>query len=166
MSSYTRATRGQFLGKRRSRGVAAVEFAITVPILILVMLITAEFGRAFVHYEKLAFATRSAARYVSQNAISGTSGVVTIPEDVKTAARNLLVYGTTLAGESPLLPGLTADPEHVTVIDAGDKNIEVQVNYSYRPIVGDVVPLFFDSGTAGPLFASKLRISVTMKAIT
>ena len=74
-------TRRDFRGPRPARGVAAVEFVITVPILILLMLAVFEFGRAWVRYDTLSYTVRSSARFVSEYAIAGTSGVVNIDEN-------------------------------------------------------------------------------------
>ena len=56
---------------RRSRGMAAVEFVITVPLLLLVMLVVVELGRAFVQYDTLSYSVRNSARFVTENAIDG-----------------------------------------------------------------------------------------------
>lgn len=50
---------------RQERGAAAVEFALVLPILLLVVAGTVEFGRAFWFYDTLSKATRDAARYLT-----------------------------------------------------------------------------------------------------
>ncbi|NJD31188.1 MAG: pilus assembly protein [Gammaproteobacteria bacterium] len=161
MSCSIKRLRGEVDGKRRSRGVAAVEFVISVPILIFVMLAAAEFGRAFVHYDTLAHTIRDSARYVSENAIAGTTGVVDITPQVAQNARNLAVYGNIAGTGDRMLPGLA--PGHVDVVDAGGGNIEVIVNYPYNPMIGDVLPLL---GGGSSSLLLPFQISVTMKAIS
>ena len=94
--------------KRRQRGVAAVEFALLIiPMLLMVFGIT-EFGRAMYQYNTLVKATRDATRYLSTQAPG--SGVGT--------AQCLAVYGNKTCGAAgeELVPGLTTGM--VTVCDA------------------------------------------------
>ena len=86
---------------RMQRGVAAVEFALVLPVLLLLMFITTEFGRALFEYDTVTKSVRSAARYLSTQT-PGTGP--TCP----TAVQNLLVYGYTSppAGAQPVAPGL------------------------------------------------------------
>lgn len=82
---------------RRQSGAAAVEFALLIiPMLVMVFGIT-EFGRAMYQYNTLVKATRDATRYLSTQA-SGT-GVGT--------AQCLAVYGNKTCVAPTLLPGLT-----------------------------------------------------------
>lgn len=84
---------------RRQSGVAAVEFALLIiPMLVMVFGIT-EFGRAMYQYNTLVKSTRDATRYLSTQA-AGT-GVGT--------AQCLAVYGNKTCGAAgeELVPGLT-----------------------------------------------------------
>jgi Flp pilus assembly protein TadG len=161
MSRPPRKLRKEFRGLRRTRGVAAVEFVITVPILLFVMLAVAELGRAFVHYDTLSYSIRNSARYVTENAIAGTSGVVHITADVAQRAQNLAVYGNAAGAGSPVLPGFNTG--QVSVLDAGDGNIEVIASYPYHPMIGNVLPLF-GGGSQSLLFT--FQVSATMRAIS
>lgn len=84
--------------KRSQRGVALVEFALVLPLLILLSMITAEFGRALYQYNTLAKAARDGARYLSVRLAS--------PETTS-HAKNIVVFGNTDGTGDPLLPGLT-----------------------------------------------------------
>ena len=157
------ALRCEFRGPRRSAGVAAVEFVIAVPLLIFVMLAIAELGRAFVQYDTLSYSIRNSARYVSENAIVGTTGVVDVSGAVE-AAQNLAVYGTTDVGDTPVLPGFATGPTgHVKVLNAGNGYIEVIAAYPYQPLVGTALPMF-GGGSVPTTFT--MRISVIMLAIS
>ena len=57
--------------RRRQRGVAAIEMAITLPVLLFMLLAIAEFGRAFHQYNTLSKAVHSATRYLSTTALDG-----------------------------------------------------------------------------------------------
>lgn len=83
--------------RKTQKGVAAVEFAILlIPMILMVFGIT-ELGRAFYQYNTLAKATRDAARYLSFQA-PGTGADV---------AKHLAVYGNKAGTGDPLAPGLT-----------------------------------------------------------
>lgn len=80
------------------RGVALVEFALILPLLLLLALLATEFGRALYQYNTLAKSVRDAARYLSVQA----------PGTRIAEARNLVVYGSVAATGAPLALGLTA----------------------------------------------------------
>ena len=61
---------------KKQRGIATVEFAIAVPVLLLLMLVSAEVGRWLYQYNTLHKAVRDGVRYLAQEAIAGTTGVI------------------------------------------------------------------------------------------
>jgi len=78
--------------KIRQRGVALVEFAFVLPLLLVLSLASTELGRAVYRYNTTAKAVRDAVRYLS----------VQTPGTHVTEARNLIVYGN-VAGTGPML---------------------------------------------------------------
>ena len=114
---------------RDERGLQLVEAAIVIPIFLLLFAATAEFGRFFYEYTTLAKAARGGARYLSTNILTAAQ---------KTAAQNMVVYGSTAASGDPVLPGLT--PSHVVITQAGGSGVvpatvTIQiVGYEYDPI--------------------------------
>lgn len=150
-------------GPRRARGVAAVEFVIAAPFLLLLLVAGAEIGRAFVQYQTLSYAVRHSARYASENSINGTTGVVSLSAQTVTRAQNLAVYGNILGTGTPKLPGYQVS--QVQVVDAGGDNVRVTATYPYQPMVGPVLPRFgFGTGPdPGPF---NMQISVTLRAIS
>jgi Flp pilus assembly protein TadG len=82
--------------KKLQHGVAAVEFALVLPLLVLLSIFTIEFGRAMYQYNILAKSVRDAARYLS----------VQLPNTHETEARNLIVYGNLAGTGTPLATGL------------------------------------------------------------
>ncbi|MFL6253685.1 MAG: TadE/TadG family type IV pilus assembly protein [Pyrinomonadaceae bacterium] len=133
---------------RSERGTQLVELAIVLPILLILLGASAEFGRFFYTYQTLAKATRAGARYLMTESAAGTS-------DSK--AKSLVVYGNESGTGSPVISGLsganvrvtrtggtTAFPERVTV------RIE---NYTYQP--------FFDLGKLIGNPALSLRVPVS-----
>ena len=79
----------------RQRGSAVVELAIVLPLLLLIFLGTAEFGRALFQYNTLTKTVRDGARYISQNSLNGSTGVVDVPPTAVAVVetKNLVVYG-------------------------------------------------------------------------
>lgn len=136
------------------RGLQLVEAAIVIPIFLILFAATAEFGRFFYEYTTLAKAARNGARYLTTHFVT---------TDEITAAQNMVVYGSTTATGTPILPGL--EPGHVTVTPAGGSgNIPATVTimiegYTYDPI--------FDLGlltrTEGLSLAIDVSPSVTMR---
>ncbi|MDB5854718.1 MAG: pilus assembly protein TadE [Herminiimonas sp.] len=83
--------------RARQSGVALIELALILPMLLIMTFITTEFGRALYQYNTLTKSVRDAARYLSTQS-PGTKIV---------EARNLVVYGNTLGTGTPLARGLT-----------------------------------------------------------
>lgn len=81
----------------RQNGVALIEFALILPILLILSLVTAEVGRAVYRYNSTAKVVRDAVRYLSMQ----TPGTHIVE------ARNLIVYGNIAGSGSPLDPALT-----------------------------------------------------------
>lgn len=173
MTGFFTICRRSFNGPRRSRGVAAVEFVIAVPLLLLAAWASAELGRAFVYYDTLSYAVRDSARFLSENAIEGTSGVVDVSEAAD-AAKNLAVYGQIdkPGGNAiPCVKGFT--PAHVSVdailvvekpADTDPNYVRVTATYPYTPMVGRVLPNLM--GSADDLLIFDMKVSVAMRAIS
>lgn len=137
------------------RGLALVESAIALPLLLIFLVAAAEVGRAFVQYTVLSHHAHGAARYLAERAIDGTTGVPNLDRpdpDALTAgesvtiselARRLLVFGTTCTGApactppSEVLEGLEASPIDIAVIGV---DVEVRARYDYQPLLIGVLP--------------------------
>ena len=113
---------------RDEQGTQLIELALVIPVMLLLLGATAEFGRFFYTYSTLAKATRDGARYLVSQPV-GTSDV---------AARNLVVYGNTVGTGTPLVAGLDASKVNI----AGNRNggaavqtttVSIQ-NFTYVPV--------------------------------
>lgn len=122
------------------RGLATLEFALCAPVLLLLMLATAEIGRVFFQYNSLNKQVRDAVRYAATNAGVGSTRVVNITTAVRDASRNLVVYGNTAGTGVVLLPGLTTG--NVTVGSTAAGYVSITANYVYQPMVGGTLPVF------------------------
>jgi Flp pilus assembly protein TadG len=145
----------------RQRGIATLEFAICAPVLLLLMLATAEVGRMLIQYNTLNKAVRDGARYTVREAANGSTGTVAITNTVRDNTRNLVVTGTMAGTGTPLLPGLTV--ANVTVTDAGGGFVAVSATYTYQPLLGAALPTF---GPRGAITTSiPLTATVVMRAL-
>lgn len=96
--------------KQRQNGIAAVEFAILlIPLLVILTGIT-EFGRAMYYYNTIAKAARDAARLMSTQTPTDPDYPTLINQATCTA-----VYGNTTCTGAPLVPGLA--PAMVSICD-------------------------------------------------
>lgn len=155
----------------RERGIAATEFAIALPLLLFLMLGTAEIGRMLSQYDTLTKAVRDGARYCASVANSGSQNIVSISNCTAAGAgtggtapanatQNLVVTGNTLGAGGAVLPGLVV--ANVTVADAGNGYISVSASYTYQPVLG-TLPTF---GLSAPItIAVPLNAAVVMRAL-
>lgn len=134
----------------RQRGVAIVEFALVLPMLLLLSAITTEFGRAMYQYNTLTKTVRDGARYLSMRA----------PNTSITETRNLIVYGNTAGTGTPLAPGLTTANVPTPVWQSTGANpvintVTVQINgYTFQSMFATVFGLPFGSITYANITAT------------
>lgn len=127
---------------KNQQGLAAVEFAIVVPVMLFLMLTTAEFGRVFYQYNTLTKAVQTGARYASRPLLK-TSELTNIDAAFKQRIQNFVVYGNENGGSTPVLDGFTATSSNVTIsTSAADKTITIQAEYNYVFSVLDDIQLF------------------------
>lgn len=83
----------------KQTGAALVEFALILPLLLILTFVTTEYSRALFQYNILTKSVRDAARYLS---VYNPGDVTKFP-----IAKNLVVYGNPAGTGSPLVIGLT-----------------------------------------------------------
>jgi Flp pilus assembly protein TadG len=145
------------------RGLALVEFTITVPILLMLIMGTAEFGRALMQYNRLTQAVQDGARYTAGQvrARAGTSGAIALPSGLQTEARNLVVYGNSIGSGSPVLPGLTTGNVNVALVPG--ENITVTANYAYDSLFVSIPAFIYGSDVDTSAYT--LQAAVTMRVL-
>lgn len=138
---------------KRQRGVAIVEFALMLPLLLLLTFITTEFGRAIWQYNNLAKSVRDSARYLSLQTPNDPVAI--------TKARNLTVYGNLDGTGSPLVPGLSTthvpDPtwQEVTGSTPVIRTVTIRISgYAFQPMVASVFGVPFGDMTFSDIAAS------------
>lgn len=110
---------------RDERGSQLVELAIVMPLVLMLLGATAEFGRFFYTYTTLLKGTRAASRYLVSHPVGSANA----------AAKNLLVYGNTAGTGTPVTSGLTTANVLITPnkVGARTQTVEIQ-NYTYVPL--------------------------------
>lgn len=136
---------------RRQNGAALIEFALILPLLLIVTFITTEFGRAMYEYNLITKSTRDAVRYLS-----------TQTQNTHTAeAANLIVYGNIAGTGTPLARGLTLAMVQAPVWQTAGTNplistVTVRVaNFQFKPLANSVFGLPF-----GPFNFSAITASM------
>lgn len=123
--------------KKKQQGLATVEFALTVPLLLVIMLITAEFSRVFYQYNTLTKSVRDGSRHLAQSTLTGnlSQGVSAA---ILNETRQLVVTGSPSGGD-PLLLGLSTDDitfDFSAISDGGFPRhyVKVTANYQFQPL--------------------------------
>lgn len=124
-----------------------VEFAIALPLLLLLLLAIAEFGRMLYHYNNLLQANRDAVRYLAGQAWNSNLGQVEIDPVLEARTKNLAVYGAPAPQPRAVVPGLTT--ADILVSTVGTEHVQVRISYVFQPVIGNGLPALF--GDAIPL---------------
>ncbi len=135
---------------KNHKGVALVEFALVLPLLVMLLFLTTEFGRAYYQYDTITKAVRQSARYLSVRA-QGT-GIAN--------ARNIIVYGNPNGTGSPRIAGLTQsnvpDPVWSTTGSYPVMNtVTVSVTgFTFVPMAGNVFGMRLNNIVFGTIQAT------------
>jgi Flp pilus assembly protein TadG len=144
---FTRALRRGLAWRDSERGSQLVELAIIMPLVLVLLGATAEFGRFFYTYSTLLKGTRAASRFLVSQPVGMSD----------TAAKNLVVYGNTAGTGAPVASNLTTAHVVITPNKAGAKTQTVEIqNYIYQPI--------FDLGKLARSSTLSLRVNVGAKS--
>ncbi|MBL4823269.1 MAG: pilus assembly protein [Colwellia sp.] len=123
---------------KKQKGLAAIEFTMVLPFLLLLIFASAEFGRLMFQYNALNKTVRDASRYLSANAKPGDTNIINIKDAVTAQVKSLIKYGQS-ASTTLLLPNLNDDDISLTI--SGDF-ITITVTYDWQPIFSDTFTTF------------------------
>lgn len=148
-------------GAKREGGVAMVEFAIVLPVVLLIVFGVTELGVALMRYNTLTKSVQDGARHASAYALLGSAGSVYVDSDLASEIRNLVVYGNEQGRGSPLLVGLETSQVQISI--PSTQEVLVAVAFPYAPIFGLSLPTFgFGSS---PNVGVVLRAGVRMRVL-
>ncbi|MNQ97075.1 TadE-like protein [compost metagenome] len=145
-----------------------VEFAIALPLLLLLLLAIGEFGRMLFQYNSLLQASRDAGRYAAGKAWNRTLGEIVLVDtsrnyDLRAETQNIAVYGLPVSSGTPVVPGLSAANVQVSTAAGTTDHVQVSITYTFQPVIGSVLPAFF-GGDGVPLNVP-LTATVVMRAL-
>ncbi len=146
--------------KTKQNGVALVEFALILPLLLLLIFITADFGRAMYEYNTITKSARDGVRYLSTKTPGNLAAIA--------EAKNLIVYGKVVIDgmDKPLALDLTIGKVNTTWSITGTNpvinTVKVTVSgYTFTPMFSSVFGLAFGNANGEIPFGD---ITATMRS--
>lgn len=143
------------------RGVALIELALTIPLMIMLSMIVIEFGRALYEYNTVTKSVRDAVRYL-------TVQLPPAPTTCPSAATNLVQYGriNPQSTDKPLAPGLASATVSCNWLTSGtyplvSTTVTVTVTgYRFTSMVSNVfgLQLFTNGGITFGNIAATMRM--------
>lgn len=127
---------------RDRSGNVMIEFALGSGILLAAFTGTFQFGYTFLQYNNLQNAVARGARFASlapYDSLTSTASTA-----FKTKVQNMVLYGSTTAGTTPVLPGLTA--ANINVVPFFDPTLKIPTKMTVS-ITGYTINSIFASST-------------------
>ncbi|GAO69973.1 MULTISPECIES: TadE/TadG family type IV pilus assembly protein [Comamonas] len=142
---------------RLQYGVALIELALSIPLMIMLSMIVIEFGRALYEYNTVTKSVRDAVRYL-------TVQLPPAPTSCPSAATKLVRYGSInpLPADKPLVPGLANAAISCTWQASGTVTVTVS-SYRFQSMVSNVFGLQLSDANGGINFGN---IAATMRMPT
>ncbi|MBL5976070.1 pilus assembly protein [Comamonas sp. NyZ500] len=147
---------------RLQQGIALIELALSIPLMIMLSMMVIEFGRAMYEYNTVTKSVRDAVRYL-------TVQLPPAPTSCPPEATNLVRYGLTSQASTPLAPGLVSATINCTWQTNGtypqiSTTVTVTVSgYRFKSMVSNVFGLQLSDKNGGINFGN---IAATMRMPT
>lgn len=119
------------LGKNYQRGLAAVEFILVLPVLLMLSVLVIDVCRAFIQYTEVNKALQNGARYAVVDTY-GTLDFDSIADE--TNIKNVVVYGTPSASSTPVIDYIAVEDIVITPPTSTNKTVTLSATYNYVPI--------------------------------
>ena len=117
----------------KQKGSSTVEFALLMPLLLLLIVMGSEFGIMFYRLNALTKSVDIAARFLSD--VENTSTAT---------AKNLAVYGNPTGSGSAIVPGLTV--ANIVISNPNAQHVQVAVTYDAQLILGGTLDALMNYG--------------------
>ncbi|HEY9277246.1 MAG TPA: TadE family protein [Methylotenera sp.] len=143
---------------QRQRGAAAVEFALVIIPLLMIVAGIIEFGRTFWYYDALAKSTRDAARYVS-NSRANPAPALAVDNAVKDDAKAMVLTAVNAANVPDFLidyVDVTCDP--VDCVTPSYVTVSIE---DYPITIGSWIPIIIPTGAK--TWSTTLTTATTMR---
>ncbi|UYI46494.1 pilus assembly protein [Vibrio natriegens] len=144
-------------GKYSQAGLAALEFIICLPVLLMLAVLLIDVSRAFIQYTEINKALQNGVRYAVVDTY-GTLDFGSIADEAQ--IKNMVVYGKpiTTDADTKVVSYLNTEDVIVTPPTASSKEVMISASYTYVPIFSSLP--FTDSSLAFEIGASsKMRTS-------
>ncbi|AEX22975.1 MULTISPECIES: TadE/TadG family type IV pilus assembly protein [unclassified Vibrio] len=144
-------------GKYSQTGLAALEFIICLPVLLMLAVLLIDVSRAFIQYTEINKALQNGVRYAVVDTY-GTLDFGSIADEAQ--IKNMVVYGKpiTTDADTKVVSYLNTADVIVTPPTASSKEVMISASYTYVPIFSSLP--FTDSSLAFEIGASsKMRTS-------
>ncbi|KAB1455541.1 pilus assembly protein [Vibrio panuliri] len=117
---------------RTQRGLAALEFVIALPVLLMLAVLVIDIGRALIQYTQVNKALQNGVRYAVVDTY-GTLDFGSIADESN--IKNVVVYGTPSVAADPvqLLDYLGLDNVTLTIPTPASKEVTLSASYTYTP---------------------------------
>ncbi|MGP8307463.1 TadE/TadG family type IV pilus assembly protein [Vibrio sp. YIC-376] len=141
--------------KNSQAGLAALEFIICLPVLLMLAVLLIDVSRAFIQYTEINKALQNGARYAVVDTYGDLdSGSIAEPGTIK----NMVVYGSPIPTDTPVLKFIDETDVMITLPTDESKEVTISVNYNYEPIFSGLP--FTDKSLSFTIDASsKMRTS-------
>ena len=143
------------IGKNRQTGIAALEFIICLPVLLMLAVLLIDVSRAFIQYTEINKALQNGVRYAVVDTY-GTLDFFSIADEDK--IKNMVVYGKPVVTDADIkvVNYLDTTDVIITTPTASSKEVTISASYMYVPIFSSLP--FTDSSLAFNIGASsKMR---------
>ena len=118
----------------KQKGSATVEFAMLLPLLLLLVFTVSEFGVMFYRFNALTKSVDIAARYLTDVSVNKTNTATD-----KTNAQNLAVYGS-ITARTAILPDITV--ANIAITNPDTQHVQVIATYNANLILGGTLNAF------------------------
>lgn len=118
---------------RKQCGLAALEFVIALPVLLILSVLVIDVGRALIQYTQVNKALQNGIRYAVVDTY-GTLDFGSIADEAN--IKNVVVYGTPSVADSaePLLNYLTLEDVTLTEPTEATKEVTLSASFTYTPL--------------------------------
>ena len=150
---------------RHQRGLAIVEFKIVMPLVLFVLIATAEIGRALYQYTALTKAVRDGARFLADQG-DGSTGIPVLDNTDLTRARNLTVFGNINGTGTAILPGFVVGnvtAQRVTSGGTATEYVRVTATYNFQALFVPIPGL--GMGTSNVNAVTTLTATATQRTL-